>query len=155
MPVSLVVTPMPRAAEIGLVSCTKTKRDEPASPRELYAPSTLFSKASTYCEREHDAWYILSAKYGLLNPDGAPVEPDDETLTEATVAEREAWAEQVADEMEHAGLLDEGTELVFHAGNAYTEPLTTLLEDRVASIRNPTEGLMIGERLAWYNQHTA
>lgn len=76
--------------EIGLVSCTKTKLEEPARPRELYSPSSLFSKASDYCEREHDAWFVLSAKYGLLDPDGPPVEPYDETFIYMTVDEREA-----------------------------------------------------------------
>ncbi len=32
-------------AEIGLVSCTKAKHEQPAPPGELYSPSTLFSKA--------------------------------------------------------------------------------------------------------------
>lgn len=33
----------------------------------------------TYADREHDAWWILSAKHGLVDPDGDPIEPYDET----------------------------------------------------------------------------
>ena len=55
--------------EIGLVSCTKTKLEQPAPPAELYAPSPLFSKARQYCEQNHDDWFILSAKHYLLEPD--------------------------------------------------------------------------------------
>ncbi|WP_394295469.1 DUF6884 domain-containing protein [Natronococcus jeotgali] len=45
--------------EIGLVSCTKTKLEQPAPPAGLYAPSPLFSKARQYCEQNHDDWFIL------------------------------------------------------------------------------------------------
>jgi len=138
--------------EIGLVSCTKTKRDEAAPPGELYSPSTLFSKASRYCERHHDDWYVLSAKHHLLEPDGAPIEPYNETLTGARVARKREWAERVYDELVATGLLEPSTTVVFHAGKAYYEELIPLLEPHDVEIRIPTEGLMIGERLAWYNE---
>ena len=138
--------------EIGLISCTKTKREEAAPPGELYRPSTLFSKARRYCERHHDRWYILSAKYHLLEPDGSPIEPYDETLTNARVARKREWARTVYGEMDAAGLLESGVTLVFHAGKAYYEELLPLLEDHDVEVRIPTEGLMIGERLAWYNE---
>jgi hypothetical protein len=117
-----------RVIEIGLVSCTKSKRDTPAPPGELYDTSTLFQKASAYAERTHDEWYVLSAKHGLLDPDGPAIEPYDETLTGATVDERTAWAERVAAEPEEAGLLRDDVTLVFHAGQDYTDPLTELVE---------------------------
>lgn len=142
---------MPR--EVGLVSCTKSKLDEPAQPRDLYSPSSLFSKASAYCEREHDEWFVLSAKYGLLDPDGPLVEPYDETLTNATIDEREMWAERVSGEMEEQGLLESDVVFVFHAGKAYTEPLRSKVEFWVDAVRSPLEGLLIGERMAWYNEH--
>ena len=53
--------------QIGLVSCTKSKRGEPALPRDLHEPSALFRKARAYCEQHHDAWYVLSAKQGSWN----------------------------------------------------------------------------------------
>ncbi|MFA9427124.1 DUF6884 domain-containing protein [Natronorubrum sp. A-ect3] len=75
---------------IGLISCTKTKLERPASLSGLYSPSTLFSKARRYCERHHDSWYILSAKYNLLEPDSQPIKPCDDTLTSARVARKRA-----------------------------------------------------------------
>lgn len=66
--------------EIGLVSCVKSKRDEPAKPRELYT-SAYFEKMRAYAEQEHDEWWILSAKHGLLDPDGSPIDPYNETLS--------------------------------------------------------------------------
>lgn len=116
--------------ELGLVSCTKTKLEDPAPPGELYALSTLFSKASQYCDQEHDDWYILSAKHHLLEPDGPPIEPYDETLTGARVSRKRKWAKEAFEQLESAGLLEE-TEV---------------------TVQFPVEGLLIGERLGWYNE---
>jgi len=66
--------------EIGLVSCTKAKADSASTPRELYEPSALFRKARSHVEEHHDEWYVLSTKHHVLDPDGSPIEPYDETL---------------------------------------------------------------------------
>lgn len=137
--------------EVGLVSCTKTKRDEPSQPKDLYDPSALFRKVRAYCQQTHDEWYVLSAKHGLLDPDGPPIEPYDETLTNAPVAQKREWAGRVAAELDEAGLLTPNTELVIHAGKAYYEELLPHLDDTPVDVTIPTEGLMIGETLAWYN----
>lgn len=138
--------------EVGLVSCVKSKQAEPAVPKELYT-SDYFQKMRGYAEREHDDWWILSARHGLLDPDGEPVEPYDETLTGAPVARQREWAERVFAELDAAGLLDDSTLLVIHAGKSYYGELLPLLEDSdVVQISIPTEGLAIGETLAWYNE---
>lgn len=61
--------------EIGLVSYTKSKREQASRPAELYMESAFFRKAREYVEANHDQWFILSAKHGLLEPDGPPIEP--------------------------------------------------------------------------------
>ena len=139
--------------QVGLLSCTKAKREHPAPPRDLYEPSALFRKARAYCEQNHDEWYVLSAKHGLLAPDAPEIEPYDETLTDTGVDERRAWAEQVADELDAEGLLSPEIELVVHAGRAYYEHLIPHVEPEVAAVTIPTEGLAIGETLAWYDEH--
>lgn len=138
--------------EVGLVSCTKTKLEQPAPPSELYGPSTLFSKASQYCEQQYDDWYILSAKHHLLEPDGPPIEPYDETLTGARVDRKREWSKETFQQLDSARLLEPDTVLVFHAGKAYYEELLPLLEETEMTLRFPVEGLMIGERLGWYNE---
>lgn len=138
--------------EIGLVSCVKSKRETPAVPKDLYT-SAYFQKMRSYAEREHDDWWILSAKHGLLDPDGEPIEPYDETLTGASVARRREWARRVFAQLDQAGLLDESTHLVLHAGKSYYGELLPLLEEsNVDEISIPTEGLQIGKTLAWYNE---
>lgn len=139
--------------QVGLVSCTKTKRETSASPRDLYDVSALFRKARSYCERHHDTWYILSTKYGLLDPDGSAIDPYDETLTDATDDERRRWVDRVAEQLDDEGLLTEDIVLVIHAGKAYYEQLLPLVESKVSNVHIPTEGLAIGETLAWYNEY--
>ena len=138
--------------EIGLVSCIKTKREEPATPKDLYT-SDYFQKMRAYAETHHDEWWILSAKHGLLAPDGPPIEPYDETLTTASKAQQRTWAQQVASQLADKGLLTDGTTLVFHAGRDYYEELLPLIENRNVTIQIPTEGLRIGKKKAWYKNH--
>lgn len=137
--------------EIGLVSCVKTKQDTPAKPRDLYV-SSYFAKMRAYAEQTHDEWWILSAKHGLLDPDGAPIDPYETTLTGAPIARKRTWADRVYGELEDAGLLEGHVTVVLHAGRDYYEELLPELErhDGVR-VEIPTEGLTIGRTLSWYN----
>lgn len=137
--------------EIGLVSCVKTKREEPTTPKNLYT-STYFEKMRTYSEQYHDDWRILSAKHGLLNPDDDPIEPYDETLTSSTKEEKREWSERVAQQLEDEGLLSGDITLVLHAGMDYYGELLPLLNKTSVTVEIPVEGLPIGERMAWYNE---
>jgi len=138
--------------EIGLVSCTKAKEDSASTPRELYEPSALFRKARRYVEVNHGVWYVLSAKYNVLDPDGSPIEPYDETLNNAGVEERREWSRAVVGQLRERDLLAEGNTLVIHAGKAYYEELLPLLHDEPVDVEIPTEGLRMGETLSWYNE---
>lgn len=109
--------------------------------------SVLFEKARRYCEQYHDDWYILSAKHGLLEPDGPEIEPYDVTLSNFSAEERRKWGTEVATELRQRNLTNQ--RLVVHAGKDYYEPLLDALGDVEHEI--PTEGLRYGETLAWYN----
>ena len=137
--------------EIGLVSCVKTKRDEPTTPNDLYT-SDYFEKMRSYAEQYHDDWWILSAKHGLLDPDGDPIDPYNETLTGARKATKQEWSEKVAEQLDGEQLLSEETTLILHAGKDYYEELLPLIEDTGVSVEIPTEGLYIGEKKAWYKE---
>lgn len=139
--------------EIGLVSCTKSKRDHAAKPADLYMESAFFSKAREYVERNHDDWYILSAKHHLLEPEGPPIEPYDDTLSGAPVGAKRDWAKTVHGQLQDEALLIGGNELVFHAGRDYYDELLPLLQDEPVETSTPTDGLRYGETLSWYNNH--
>jgi len=137
--------------EVGLVSCVKTKRGEPATPKELYT-SPYFEKMRAYAEQYHDDWWIISAKHGLLGPDGDPIAPYDETLSGARVAKRREWAEMLDDQMEQKGLLSDDATLVLHADKDYYEELLPLMENTGVTVKIPTKGLGIGKKQAWYKE---
>ncbi|ELY83317.1 DUF6884 domain-containing protein [Natrinema gari] len=105
----------------------------------------MFSKASQYCEQQHDDWYILSAKHHLLESDGPPIEPDDETRTGSRVGQKRDWSKEAFEQLESPGLLESDTVLVFHAGKAYYEELLPMLEETKVTVRFPVEGLIFGE----------
>jgi len=138
--------------EIGLVSCTKSKREQAAKPADLYMESAFFREAREYVEANHDSWYILSAKHHLLDPDGPPIEPYDDTLSGASVDRKREWSRTVYSQLQEEGLLVEGTRLVFHAGRDYYDELLPLLEDTAVQTETPTDGLQFGKTLAWYNE---
>lgn len=66
--------------EIGLVSCTKSKKSETCKPGELYTESDLFKKMKNYAAENHEDWFILSAKHGVLDPEGEEIKPYNLTL---------------------------------------------------------------------------
>lgn len=138
--------------EIGLVSCTKRKKESAAKPKDLYEPSALFRKVRSYVTQTHDEWYVLSAKHHVLEPDGPEIAPYDETLTNASIDERREWSRVVVDQLDERGRLVAGNTLVIHAGAAYYEELLPLLETEPVDIAIPTEGLRMGETLAWYDE---
>lgn len=140
--------------EIGFLSCTKSKRNHAAKPGDLYIDSPFFRKAREYAESNHDTWYILSAKYHLLDPDGPSIKPYDKTLSGAGVKEKREWAQTVHKQLQKEGLVSTNNTFVFHAGRDYYDELLPLLENSPLEIEIPTDGLRYGETLAWYNDHS-
>ena len=130
---------------IVLVSCVKSKRSQPSPARDLYT-STLFKGASAYAEEVGDRWFILSAKYGLLDPDKV-VSPYEKTLNKMPVAERLAWAKEVLADLEP--LAKPGDEVVFLAGTRYRENLIEPLKRIGCQIAVPMVGLPFGKQLSW------
>ena len=128
--------------DIGLVGCGKIKNDHECKAKEMYL-GTLFRYASAYCER-YDCWYILSAKYGLLDPETI-IAPYDETLVGKTKKEKIRWRVRVLMQMSRCGILNE--RFFLHAGKNY------LLPD--INITTPMKGLGIGRQLAWYKRHSS
>lgn len=122
---------------ITLISCTNAKRDREAPARMLYDESTYFCKMRAWAQSRDDAWYILSAKHGLVHPD-EPIAPYDETGLSLNQSETVAET-----------LSDRGVSRVYIcAGAAYLAPLEPALEAYDIDVINPFAGLQIGERMA-------
>ncbi len=90
-----------------------------------------------------DAIYILSAKYGLVDPEQV-IPPYNETLNTMKSGQVKDWALDVIDQME--GKINfQKDEIIFLAGERYRKFLQPLC--RNASV--PLEGLGIGKQLSW------
>ena len=128
-----------------LVSCVKTKRDTPASAKDLYV-SPWFRKARAFVEKTGDSWRILSAEYGLLHPD-EEVRPYERTLNTMRVQERRRWAGGALAHIETC--LDGVDTVVFLAGQRYREFLEPALRNRGLAVRVPMIGLSQGRQMQW------
>ena len=131
-----------------LVSCVSKKLPHPAPARDLYT-SPLFCKARSYVERTGCPWFVLSAKYGLVDPDEV-IAPYDLTLNTMRVADRREWASgvlaQLAPHLKNVGAV------TFLAGQRYLQFLEAPLRSRGLDVSVPMEGLKIGEQLGWLNR---
>lgn len=144
-----------RHLDVGLVACGKSKLDGAAPAKDLYT-GNLYSAASTYAEAKYDAWYILSARHGLLHPNQI-VEPYDERMQDKTGDQLHHWCNRVDSHFRgwacgyglwsHRG---NSITVWLHAGVAYRAPLTAMWSGLSWRLEEPLAGLGIGEQLAWY-----
>ena len=127
-----------------LISCVSKKLDRKAKAKNLYV-STLFRRNLAYAERKFnpDKIFILSAKYGLLNPERV-IEPYDLALNEMHAQELKRWSDNVLADLKKE--IDIGKDrVIFLAGNRYRKYL-------VPSIKNYEillQGLAIGKQLKY------
>jgi hypothetical protein len=135
---------------IAFVACVGKKRVAAAPARSLYT-SAWFVKARRFVEHEADAWFILSARHGLVAPE-QPLEPYEQTLNTMPRYERERWAVQVWRAI--VGVADVGDRLVFLAGQRYSELVVPALADLGYTVEVPMLGLGIGQQLAWLEQRS-
>ena len=130
---------------IFLVSCVGKKQPYACKAMDLYV-SDWFKKASQYARLNADEWYILSAKYILVQPMDT-IEPYDLTLTKMNIALRREWADKVMLQL-HPHLTP-GNKITFLAGKTYREFLQPALLQRGYSVNVPMNGFRIGEQLGW------
>ncbi len=135
-----------------LVACSAGKVESgPVPARDLYN-SQLFTLARRYAEKSGATWFILSAKFGLLDPVQL-VAPYDESLNAKRAVERAAWGHLVAAQLKQRQL--GSAELVILAGRAYRDPLQQLLESQGHIITVPMKGMGIGKQLQFLSRGLA
>jgi len=132
---------------IGLISCVKTKKAYATEAKDLY-DSPLFLNSKKYAEKRLDEYYILSAKYGLVESSQI-IRPYEETLNGKSKNERLIWAKDVFNKLQN--LIDKNDQIVFLAGEVYREFLENLLEEQKISHQSPLNKYSIGKQLQWYN----
>lgn len=132
-----------------LVSCVSQKKNVPLAAKELY-DSAWFQRARMYVESTGSPWFILSAKYGVVDPE-AVIEPYNETLNTMSVHRRREWSKKVLSELRKH--LQSTDKVVIFAGIKYREFLLRELRSLCSSVEVPMEGLRIGEQLSWLGKH--
>ena len=135
-------------ADLCLVSCVAKKLPRSAPAKDLYT-SDLFRKMRALVEAQGWPWFILSAKYGLVDPEQV-IEPYEKTLNKMGVADQRDWADRCLGTLEPH--LIGVQSVVFLAGAKYREFLAPALGDRGVAVHVPMAGLRIGEQLAWLNR---
>ena len=139
---------------IYLVACVAQKAEKPRQAEDLYL-SDWFRKARSYVRGRmslQDSWYILSAKYYLLEPSRV-ISPYNETLNTMSKPERLRWAACVLSQL--LPITDASDSIIMLAGTRYREALEPALRARGCTVEVPMAGLGIGEQKAWLLGHTA
>lgn len=135
----------PTLRRVALVSCGKQKLSTSACAEMLYT-SPLFQRTRELVLREYDAWFVLSALYGVLSPD-ATVYPYEKTLKGMSGSERQAWGKTVVDDVRR--LVPPGSSVDLFAGANYSRAISAGLRESGYLVSEPMAGLSIGRRLAW------
>lgn len=134
--------------KIALIGCSASKLAVASPARDLYT-GQLFRKAREWAEANCDQWFILSALYGLLEPD-REVETYDVSMSNRK-GTRNGWGVRVVNKLTELGLYKKYHalhEFVVLAGAVYAEPLKYAGLEKLTL---PLKGLGIGQQLAWFN----
>ena len=130
---------------ICLVSCVSKKRPQASPAKDLYI-SALFKKSRVWAEDHSDRWFILSAKYGLTDPEKV-IEPYEQTLNRMSAFSRREWSSKIGESLRQ--VLQPGDTVIFLAGMKYRDNLESVLRQHGVQVRVPMEGMRIGEQLSW------
>lgn len=131
--------------KIGLISCSKSKNNGKLRAKDKYN-SPLFNKTYKIADYNCDKIFILSTKYGLLDPDTV-IDDYDETLNDYNKQEKVRWSRKLVKQLQY--FIREEDIIEIYAGKNYYQYLIPLLDNEV---KLPLDGLMIGERLQYLNR---
>ncbi|MCF2140543.1 MAG: hypothetical protein K9W44_10865 [Candidatus Lokiarchaeota archaeon] len=118
-----IETPIKNDEILVILSCTKKKLNHPAPASELYQ-GDVFKKAHIWVTQHKFNELIVSAKYGLVEPDEI-LEPYDKQLK--TKADARAIQKKILPKLEQ--YLKNKKAIIMIMGNIYVEALKPALED--------------------------
>jgi len=134
---------------IVLISCVGGKKPYKCKAKDLYE-SPWFRYAWNYAHSLNpDKVFILSAKYGLVDPE-MKIEPYDETLNTKTADKIREWADKVLSSLRERTDLDKDTFIIL-AGEKYRKYLV----DHLRKYDIPMKGFRIGQQLKWLKEQCA
>jgi len=124
---------------IALISCSKAKHKWIHRAYKLYSKSDLFNKYVKYAQKNCTNFYILSAKYWLIDKNKLLQDYDYTLVGKTDKILREFW-ERVSNEIKQEINADE--EIIVLAGENYIKYLNI-----PNKITNPFKWMSIGYRL--------
>lgn len=128
---------------IVLISFVSKKLPYKSKAKDLYT-SPWFKLSYKYAvSLNPDKIFILSAKYGLLNPE-QEIEPYNETLNTKSTQEIKDWAQEVIIDLKKQTDLGKD-EFIFLAGTKYRKFLIL----HIKNYKVPMQGLTIGRQLSF------
>lgn len=131
-----------------LISCCKRKLNHKASAEQLYQ-STGFKKQLAYAKSiKPDAIFVISAKHHLV-PLTMELEPYDICLTDKSSEEKKSWAKKVLEQLSEKYSLSDDEFIILAGKDYYSE-----LIKGITNFKLPLEGLPMGTRLQWLDEHT-
>ena len=134
--------------KVVFIAGSSKKQFKAAKAKNLY-DSPLFKLSWQYANKlKPDRIYILSAKYGLVDP-SAMLNPYNATLNSMSTKEVRAWADKVIIQMEKEKINFFKDKAIFLAGSNYRKHITTLFK----KYEVPMEGLGIGRQLKYLKDH--
>ncbi|HEY5063282.1 MAG TPA: hypothetical protein VIJ04_00425 [Xanthobacteraceae bacterium] len=131
-----------------LISCSKSKSGHRDLARNMYV-SPLYRKSVLVADAWGIPFSILSAKYGLLDPDQA-IEPYELTLKGASKQFRCEWATNVDRQVRGSAFAKK--RLVILAGDDYYVPLVEAGAQDPLDFLVPMQGVSFGSRLTFLDQ---
>ena len=130
-----------------MVSCVSKKQLGIHKAKDLYV-SEWFKKARQYVENNnYDKWYILSAKYYLVDPE-QKLSYYEMYLPKQNKEYKKEWGVIVSEQLIIPN--EEKVEIDIFAGMEYRKYLVPLLETRGFKVNVPLQGLGIGSQLKWF-----
>ena len=134
-------------SKIALIGCTARKQDFSCPAIEMYTKSNYFNLKLDYCKKiDVDKIFILSAKYGLLEPE-AIIEPYNLHLKETSKEYKLNWSKEVLKDLKEKTDL-ENDEFIILAGNDYMKYLI----EHILNTYNPVKGLGIGQQMKFFKE---
>lgn len=138
--------------DLVLVGCCKAKASTPRAAKDLFQGAG-FRGGAALADASGLPWHILSARWGLIDPEEV-LAPYDLYLVEQSADYRRVWGEWVIMQLAARHTL-RGRCVEVHAGAAYVAPLRSPAERVGLRLLTPLEGLTRGQRLAWYAARAA
>lgn len=138
-------------SSICLVSDSKSQRHMKSLAENLFS-SALFQKSKAYATTKCTRWYILSARYGLIEPNQL-IEPYGMMFDDLPGEQKFKWGQQVLASILQQRIVTYDV-IVLLAGASYQAYLLPVLQARRYTVETPLKGLSAVDQLAWLERAT-